>query len=76
MGHLHSVGKGLNLHKKTYSKSLGQHTTHTPQTEGRDFQEPEDSQEVRQHCQKRCKWDSNISVEVIYIKVTSKAKEI
>lgn len=46
MGHLYSVGKGLNLHENKYSESLGQHTTHTTQTEGWDLQEPEDIQEV------------------------------
>lgn len=43
MGHLYSVGKGLNLYENKYMR---QHTTHTSQTEGWDFQEPEDSQEV------------------------------
>lgn len=46
MGHLYSVGKGLNFHENKYSKSLGQHTKYTSQIEGWDIQEPEDSQEV------------------------------
>lgn len=46
MGNFHLVGRGLNLHEKKHNKSLGQHTTHAPQSKGRDFQEPEDSQEV------------------------------
>jgi len=58
MGNLHSVRGGLNLHeKKTKPPTPGQQTTHALQTEGRDFQEPQNSPELR--CQDEVEVGSN-----------------
>lgn len=55
MQNLHTVGTGLNLW--VGGISLRERGTHSPQIEGRDFQEPEDSQ-TRHHCQDQVKAES------------------
>lgn len=83
VGNLHSVWRGLHLHKKKKKNNaqknpLGQQTTHAPQTEGRYFQEPEDSPEVWLCCQDEVEVGSNpISRSNLReTKAKNKAKEI